>query len=49
MIFKSQIDYKCRLTRGLGSKSWVKTYLINTAMCAGRDFSNSMSWKGPSI
>lgn len=38
-----------RLTRGLGSKSWVKMYLMKTVMCAGRNFSISMSWKGPSI
>lgn len=36
-------------TRGLGSRSWVKIYLMNTVMCAGLDFNSSMSWKRPSV
>ena len=33
----------------MGSRSWLNTYLMNTVMWAGRDFSSSISWKGPSI
>lgn len=51
LIYMRDRDLKtfCALTKGFGSKSWVKTYLMNTAMWAGRDFNNSRSWNWPYI